>query len=133
MIFTELEFWIFLLQTIYDIYVEQVLKRYKNKEIIYNRKKYEITWISDYAYHVCININDPAHKINHIEIEKLLTESNIYPRKKDVYTAVGKFGNKIYITIVLLKGNRCVVKTSHICNDHRYLTLYRYNEKKFDK
>lgn len=109
------------------------MKRYKNKEITYNRKKYEITWISDYAYHVCRNINDPLHKINHIEIEKLLAESDLYPIKKDVYAAIGWFGNKIYQTIVLLKGNRCVIKTSHICIDHRYLKLFRNNEKKFNK
>ena len=106
------------------------MKRYKNKEISFDRKKYEITWISDYAYHVCRNINDPAHKINHIEIEKLLVESKLYPIRKDVYAAIGWFRNKIYETIVLLKGNRCVVKTSHICNEYRYIELYKSHEKK---
>lgn len=85
---------------------------------------YEIIWISEYALHVCNRYNDPSHKINHVEIEKLLLTSKILPKRKDLYEAVGKFGNKIYKTIVYLKNKRCIIKTSHICKDIYLIRFY---------
>ena len=100
------------------------MKRLKNKSIIYNRKKYEIIWISDYALHVCNRYNDPSHKINHVEIEKLLLKSKILTKRNDWYVALGLYANKIYKTIVYLYNKRCIIKTSCICNDVRLIKLY---------
>ena len=103
------------------------MKRYKNKFIRYNRKKYEITWISEFAYHIMLRYDDPTHQINHVQIEKLLTESVFKNKKNDIYYGIGKFGNKIYETIVFLKNSRCIVKTSYLCNKADLIKYYYEN------
>lgn len=100
------------------------MKKYKNSYIIHNKKKYEIIWISDYAHHVCLNYKDKAHQISHIQIEELLKNSIFIHKRDDVYTGLGKFRNKIYETIVLLKNQRCVIKTSYICHKFNYVKFY---------
>jgi len=101
------------------------MKKYKNSYIIHNKKKYEIIWISDYAHHVCLNYKDKAHQISHIQIEKLLKNSIFIHIRGDVYAGLGEFRNKIYETIVLLKNQRCIIKTSYICNKSKHTKAYK--------
>lgn len=105
------------------------MKRYKNKFIRNNRKRYEITWISEFAYHIMLRYDDPTHQINHVQIEKLLMESIFDHKKDDIYYGLGRFRNKIYQTIVLLKYGRCVVKSSYVCNRPNLTMKYKNYEK----
>jgi len=74
--------------------------------------------------------SDQVHKIKHIEIQSLIFKSIIIPLdKENNFVCLGKFGNKVYETYVLLLDGNCDVRTCFLSNKLKFIQLYENFEK----
>ncbi len=96
---------------------------------------YQIRFTPKYAEHIWDNYKDNAHKIKHTEIRSIIKKRAILvsTNKKDEFHCLSKFKNKIYLTVVIIKNDEFLVKTSYICslishiltyNDYEYQSGY---------
>ena len=108
-----------------------IIKKVKDAENIVEikGKQYQIRFIAKHAEHIWDNYSDKNHNIKHREILSLIKRS-ILVQKKNNFICIGKYGNKIYETHVIIKRDILDIKTSYLSNKEPYRKTYKEYENK---
>lgn len=98
-----------------------------NKKVTFERKQYEIFWVTDYVQHIVKRFTHNSHRINIIEIEKLALNAHYvhYKKKDNLMAGIGRFNGKLYRVLVYFvkSSKRCVIKTCSITSDNYLLQI----------
>ena len=102
------------------------MERYKNGNISYGGKKFEIFWVTEYAEHIVKREKDSSHLITLKEVEKLAKTAFFFDYKNMVY-GIEKFKGKWYMMpcYIVSAPKRCVIKSCHVVNNSDLLYICR--------
>ena len=108
-----------------------IIKRVKDAENIVEikGKQYQVRFIAKHAEHIWDNYSDKNHNIKHREILSLIKIS-ILVQRENHFVCIGKYGNKIYETHVIIKRDILDIKTSYKSNKVQNIELFKDYENK---